>query len=114
VVSAPDRGYRLTDQESRPGGRISNVRARAILAAHGIDPDAGADALGLEIETRGWRVEVERNSTGGRGGGPVRWRALATRAARAGQAFAAGLTASGRSAEAVLAVVLAKVLEREG
>ena len=66
-------------------GQICLDRARAILAARGIDLAAGADALAAAIGARGWRVETERNDAGGRrAGGPVRWRALATPGGGAG------------------------------
>jgi hypothetical protein len=97
-------------------GSIGLAQARAILAARGIDPDAGAEVLAAAVEAHGWRVETERNDTGGRTGRVARWRALATRAGAAGDDRASHRTvpAAGRSEADVLAVVLAKVLEREG
>jgi hypothetical protein len=98
-------------------GQVSVARARAILSARGFDPAAGAEALAAAIGARGWRVETERNDAGGRrAGGPVRWRALAARAGAAGEDRASlrTVSASGRSEADVLAVVLAKVLERTG
>ena len=48
-----------------------------VLARHGIDPDADADALVAALAGRGWAVTREEEETAPRQ--RPRWRALATR-----------------------------------
>ncbi len=92
------------------------AKARAVLTAHGVDPDGDVKLLVAAIEARGWRVSVEQESTGDRSGRASRWHALATRATQP-QAQPSGfrphLRSSGPSARHVLIAVLAQALERE-
>ena len=94
----------------------------AVLARHGVAPDADAAALLAVLEARGWQAQVEeppgdnprRNRT------TRRFRALAVRrrpdavaGARPTLGSLAHRQASGRTAEEALARVLAAVLARE-
>ena len=97
--------------------------APAVLARHGIPPDADAAALLAELAARGWEARVEELAAGaGRAGGrSPRFRVLAIRPRAAGAADAPNhrgshdhLQASGRTAAAALARVLAAALAGEG
>ncbi len=93
--------------------------APAVLARHGIPPDADADRLLAELAARGWEARVEELEAGaGRAGGrSPRFRVLATRP-RADPSPDRGShahrQASGATAEVALGRVLAAVLELGG
>ncbi len=92
------------------------VKARGVLTAHGVDPDADSTTLVAAIEARGWRVTVEEETIGDRSGRPPRWRALATQVSERQEhptRFRPHIRVSGRSAQHVLIGVLAQALERE-
>ena len=92
----------------------------AVLARHGIAPDADEAALLAALAARGWAAQVEEVSAAR--GGAARFRALATRARSPAEVAAGGrlrvahdhVQGSGRTAEAALRRVLAAVLERAG
>ena len=92
----------------------------AVLARHGIAPDADEVALLAELAARGWAARVEERETGraGRVGAAPRYRALGIRtrppAGASGRDWPTHRQASGRTAEAALVRVLAAVLEHEG
>ena len=95
----------------------------AVLAQHGIAPDADAPTLLAELAARGWEARVEELAApAGISGRAPRVRVLALRprpfAARLPAYLSPGthrhLQASGRTAQAALARVLAAVLEGEG
>jgi hypothetical protein len=98
--------------------------APAVLARHGVPPDADAGALLAALAARGWEARVEElEARTGRGGGRApRFRALALRTrlpeevtTRRGHHLShRHLQASGATAEAALGRVLAAVLERGG
>jgi hypothetical protein len=89
----------------------------AVLARHGVDPDADAAALLAALEARGWEAGVEGPGTDGAGRTP-RFRALAFRRRAVPRDRGHGTQdhrqASGRTAEEALGRVLAAVLERGG
>ena len=96
----------------------------AVLARHGIAPDADAVTLLAALEARGWEARLEElpaRPEGGTGRTP-RCRALALQARPAEEVAAAHpghgshrhLQGSGRTAEVALGRLLAAVLEREG
>ena len=96
----------------------------AVLARHGVPPDADAPTLLAELAARGWEAAVDDQLADGvpRGPRPRRFVALAFRrrpnAAVAGAPPVSGshdhLHATGPKAEAALARVLARVLAGEG
>ena len=92
--------------------------APAILARHGVPPDADAAALLAALAARGWEARVEELEVGrtGRGGASPRFRVLAIRSRAAGDGYGSHdhRQASGRTAEEALGRVLAAVLERGG
>ena len=93
--------------------------APAVLARHGIAPDADAGTLLAELEARGWEATVEESVIGRPGptGFAPRFRVLAIRTRvedAAGQGALHHKRAFGRTAEAALARVLAAVLEHQG
>ena len=91
--------------------------APAILARHGVPPDADADALLAALAARGWEARVEELEIGraDRTGYTPRFRALAVRPHDAvGRGSHDHRQASGRTAEAALGRVLAAVLEHGG
>ena len=92
--------------------------APAVLARHGIAPDADADRLLAELAARGWEARVEELEAGaGRAGGrSPRFRVLAILPSTgvSGRGSHDPLQASGRTAEAALGWVLAAALERTG
>ena len=91
----------------------------AVLARHGVAPDADAATLLAELAARGWEAGVEGSEaiTGQTGRSP-RFRALAFRRRAVpgdrGQWTQDHRRASGRTAEAALGRLLAKVLEAGG
>ena len=91
----------------------------AVLARHGIDPDADAATLLAELRGRGWAVHVEDRKEGGRRRQP-RFRVLASRPrpeVADGQRPPSAVIhqqGSGRTEAEALGQVLAAVLEREG
>jgi hypothetical protein len=89
----------------------------AVLARHGVDPDADAATLLARLEAEGWEAAVE-GPAAGRAGKAARFRALAFRRRAVpgdrGQWSQDHRRASGRTAEAALGRVLAAVLERGG
>ena len=87
----------------------------AVLARHGIAPDAGADALEAGLAARGWALPVEDVTPSGGAGKARRFRVVATRRGSAGtpRPFAEHLQATGSPVAAPLARVLAKALARE-
>ena len=91
-------------------------RARAVLAQHGIDPEADVNDLTVLLEARGWRVSLEKAMGRGRGQVP-RWSAHASLPAPLGSPVsrhAAHIAVNGVSDQEVLKRILAKVLEKEG
>ena len=96
----------------------------AVLARHGIAPDADAPTLLAALEARGWGARVEElpGRPSGTTGRAPRVRVLALRPRPFETTLPAYLSpgthrhlqASGRTAEAALARVLAAVLEGEG
>ena len=98
--------------------------APAVLARHGVPPDADAAALVAALEARGWQVRVEEPPADahGRGRQSPQYRALAFRRRPADAVEATDAAyrshdhrqAVGRTAEAALARVLAAVLALEG
>jgi hypothetical protein len=88
-----------------------------VLARHGVDPAADAAALLARLEACGWEARVE-GPPAGRAGLAARFRALAFRRRAVpgdrGQWTQDHRRASGRTAEAALGRLLAKVLERGG
>ena len=95
----------------------------AVLARHGIAPDADAPTLLAELAARGWEARVEELAApAGISGRAPRVRVLAlrprpfetTRPAYLSPGTHRHLQASGRTAEAALGKVLAAVLEGEG
>ncbi len=89
--------------------------APAVLARHGIAPDADADALLAALAALGWAARVEELAAGaGRAGGrSPRFRVLATRVRPdpvPGRSSHEHRQASGRTAEAALVRMLAAVL----
>lgn len=93
-----------------------SARTRAILTAHGFNPDDDPTALEVTIEARGWRLSVEQGVVRGSGPRAPRWRALARRPPQL-QEHRMGvhphLRAGGPSVRDTLVQMLAKVLERE-
>ncbi len=90
--------------------------AREVIERHGLDPDAGLDALAAAVEGRGWRVGLEEIASRRGAGWVPRWRALATRPVgreRLAPRPRARLVGSGPSARHALVMVLAQALERE-
>ena len=92
-----------------------------MLARHGIPPDADAAALLAALAVLGWEARVEELEVGrvGPGGASPRFRALAfrTRPASADRGRRGShdhRQASGATAEAALARVLAAALEHGG
>ena len=87
--------------------------APAVLARHGIPPDADAGALLAALAARGWEARVEEQEAGaGRGGGrSPRFRVLAIRPRSAGDP---GAERSSHDHRQALGRVLAAALEREG
>ncbi len=93
-----------------------SARARAILTAHGFNPDADPMTLEEAIETRGWRISVEQGLVRGSGPRSPRWRALARRSPQLHEPVTGvhpHIRDSGPSVQDILVPVLAKVLERE-
>ena len=91
------------------------TQARTVLSEHGIDPDADADALTALLEARGWRVGLEAAEGRGRWRSPW-WSGRATRAAPPGSRVGRRpehVSVSGADGRAVLARILATVLEQE-
>ncbi len=92
--------------------------APAVLARHGVPPDADAETLLAALAARGWDARVEEQEVGradrNRRGPRFRALAIRTRAAGVDQGSHLHRQASGRTAEAALGKVLAAVLEREG
>jgi len=95
--------------------------APAVLACHGVAPDADAETLLAELAARGWAVQVEELEAGARraGGRSPRFRVLAFRtrlaiADRGRRGSHDHRQASGATAEAALGRVLAAVLGRGG
>ena len=96
----------------------------AVLARHGIAPDADAPTLLAALEALGWQVQVEEPAADdpGRSRRARRFRALAVRRRPDDVTATADRTlgshghrqAAGRTAEEALARVLAGVLAREG
>ncbi len=89
----------------------------AILARHGIPPEADAATLLAALADRGWHAQVEREVADDPRGRPPRYRALAFRRRVEGvpdkaYEFHAHRQAVGRSAEDALGLVLATILER--
>ncbi|MDP9356685.1 MAG: hypothetical protein M3R02_15635 [Chloroflexota bacterium] len=86
----------------------------AVLARHGIDPDADAETLRTALEARGWPVTVEESGIG-------RARRSTAHATRVRDAPGPGafpiirksVRATGLTPQAALAFVLAKALETE-
>ena len=81
--------------------------APAVLARHGVPPDADASALLAALAARGWAARVEELEAGraDRGGASPRFRALAIRphgGTDAGRGSHDHRQASGRTAEAAL------------
>ena len=96
-----------------------NPDVPAVLARHGVAPDADAAALLAVLEARGWRAGVEgADAPTGHAGRSPRFRALAFRRRAVpmdrGQGTQDHRRASGRTAEAALGRLLAAVLERGG
>ena len=95
---------------------IAEQRARAVLAQHGIDPDADVDDLTALLEARGWRVTLEQAM--GRGRGQVqRGSGHATLAAPPGSSafrHAEHITLTGMSGHEVLTRILARGVVKEG
>ncbi len=92
------------------------LQARAVIARHGIDPDADVGDLTALLEARGWRVSLEQAMGRGRGQLP-RWSGHAMFAAPPGSEVfrrPAHIAISGADSRDVLMRVLARVLEREG
>ena len=89
----------------------------AVLARHGVAPDADAAALLAALEARGWAAGVEGPAAGATGRA-ARFRALAFRRRAVpgdrGHWTQDHRRASGRTAEAALGRLLAAVLERGG
>ena len=99
------------------------VDVAAVLTRHGVPPDADAPTLLAELAARGWEAHVEEPPAGGgrRLGWGRRARVLAVRRrpdpmALPDRAYPAHehLQATGVTAEAALARVLAAMLAREG
>ncbi len=96
---------------------MSPVRAAdvsVILAQHGIDPDADAETLTVALRARGWPVTVEEAGIGR----ARRYTAQATRVRDAPSPHGFPIIrktvrATGPTARAALAFVLAKALEQE-
>ncbi len=91
------------------------LKARAVLAHHGLDPDAGVDDLQVLLEARGWRVTLEQAFGRGRGQ-PPRWTGQASLAAPPGSPpfrHLQHIRVSGADGQEVLVQILAKVLEKE-
>ncbi len=85
----------------------------AILARHGVAPDADAETLTAALVARGWRVTVEDV----RVGAVQRHRVQATRILDAGRrpfhaVFRESVRATGHTPVAALGLALAKALER--
>lgn len=97
------------------GGPVKRSAVPAILARHGIVPEADAATLTAALEARGWQVTVE--AVAGRRRGQLRYHALAHRPQPPADTWffvlSAHRQARGRTAAEVLAVLLAKVLRGE-
>ncbi len=94
---------------------VSVLKARAVLAEHGIDPNADVDTLMALLEARGWQVSLEQ-SAGGDGRRPARWSAHATLAVPAGSPVShrpSHISIRGPDGRDVLTRVVARVLEKE-
>ncbi|MDP9355390.1 MAG: hypothetical protein M3R02_08935 [Chloroflexota bacterium] len=86
----------------------------AVLAQHGIDPDADAETLTAALEARGWPVTVEETGIGR----TRRYTAHATRVRnnpgdRSFPIIRKTVRTTGPTLQAALAFVLAKALEKE-
>lgn len=95
--------------------RVSVLKARAVLAQQGINPDADVEDLTALLEDRGWQISMEQAMGRGRGQLP-RWSGLATLATPPGSpVFHRGehIRVSGADGQEVLVQVLAKVVEKE-
>ena len=91
------------------------LKARAVLAQHGINPDADVDDLTTLLEARGWRVTLEQAFGRGRGQ-PPRWSGHATLAAPPGSPkfrHAEHIRVSEADGQEALLRILSKVLEKE-
>ncbi len=91
------------------------LKARALLAHHGLDPDADVDELLALLAARGWRVTLEQAFGRGRGQ-PPRWTGQASLAAPPGSPThfrPHHVRISGADGQEVLVQILAKVLEKE-
>ena len=91
------------------------VKARAVLAEHGLNPDADAEELMAVLEGYGWQLSIEQVLGRGRGKQP-RWSGNATRAAPPDSpAFrhAEHIRTQGENAREVVMRILAKVVEKE-
>ncbi len=94
---------------------VSVLKARAVLAEHGIDPTADVDTLMALLEARGWQVSLEQ-SAGGDGVRAPRWSAHATLAVPAGSPVSHRpwhISIRGPDGRDVLTRVVARVLETE-
>ena len=90
-------------------------RARALLAHHGLDPDADMDELRALVEDRGWWVTLEKVLGRGRGQ-PPRWTGHATLVSPPGNSAFRHLQhvrVRGVDGQEALVQILAKVLEKE-
>ncbi|MDP9473042.1 MAG: hypothetical protein M3Q71_20665 [Chloroflexota bacterium] len=92
--------------------RVADVSA--VLAQHGIDPDADAETLTAALKAQGWPVTVEATGIGR----ARRYTAHATRVRdatgpRAFPIVRKSVRATGLTPQAALAFVLAKALEME-
>ncbi len=93
--------------------RVADVPA--ILAQHGIDPDADAETLQTVLEAEGWPVTVEET----RVGAVRRYTVQASRVHTNPRdpslpIMRTSVRATGLTPRAALAFVLAKALEKEG
>ena len=100
-MSEQETGRRSERGGGDEAGAWTRAAVRAVLARHGVAPEANEVALRAALAARGWEVRVE--DVPGPEGAPV-VRAVAQRRLRG----------RGRTTEAALGRVLAQVLEQEG
>ena len=86
----------------------------AVLARHGVPPDASAMALLVELRARGWAASVDTRAASTPSQArmaAVAWREVGTEVTGAARRLT--FRATGRTEADALAKVVAKVLERE-
>ncbi len=93
---------------------FGTTRARAILSEQGFDPNADVEVLIKALEARGWHVRMSREPPRGQAGVQPRCWAQAVRRTPSEDLDDIVLhSATGETPQAVLVVVLAKVLTEE-